>query len=63
VAALVARNANDFIVVHMVRSDGIYVWREFGVRLSVMCWGVWDELGLIRGQKVFTFNLRYKEML
>jgi hypothetical protein len=37
VATLVARNANEAMVALMVGSGGVCVWRESGVRRSVLC--------------------------
>jgi hypothetical protein len=36
------------------------VWRESGVRQSVLSWCVWQESGFRRRQDVFTFNLLKK---
>jgi hypothetical protein len=58
---LVGRNADEAMVMPMVRSGGICVWRESGVRGSVLCWCVWDESGFSRREDVFKFNLVEKE--
>jgi hypothetical protein len=60
VATLVARNANEVAVVCMVAPGGFWIWREFGVRWSVLCW---RELGFDRRQDVCTFNLMRKDTL
>jgi hypothetical protein len=39
------------------------VWRESGVRRSVLCWCVRQEFGFSRREDIFTFNLIYKEFL
>jgi hypothetical protein len=39
------------------------VWPESEVRLSVLCWCVWQESGFIRLEDVFTFNLLYNKIL
>jgi hypothetical protein len=36
-ATLVARNANEAMVTPVVGSGGVCVWRESGVRRSVLC--------------------------
>jgi hypothetical protein len=43
----------------MVGSDGVWVWRESGVRLSVLCLCVWQESGFSRSEDVSTFDLTY----
>jgi hypothetical protein len=62
-ATLAARNTNEAMVAPMVGSGGICVWRESGVRRSVLCWCVWQESDFSRREDVFTFNLVYKEIL
>jgi hypothetical protein len=47
----------------VVGSGVVCVWREFGVRQSVLCWCVWQESDFSRREDVFTVNLQYKEML
>jgi hypothetical protein len=47
-------------VAPVVGSSVVCVWRESGVRRSVLCWCVWQESGLSRCEDVFTFNLFYK---
>jgi hypothetical protein len=59
----IAVNANEAMVAPMVGSDGVCVWRESGVRQSVLCWCVWQESGFSRREGVFTINLLYKEKL
>jgi hypothetical protein len=49
-------------VAPMVGSGGVCVWRESGVRRSVLCWCVWQESGFSRREDVFTFNLLHKEI-
>jgi hypothetical protein len=44
------------MVAPMVRSGGVYVWRESGVRRSVLCWCVWQESGFRCREDVLTFN-------
>jgi hypothetical protein len=58
-----SKNANEAIVAPMVGSGGVCVWRESGVRGSVLCWCVWQESGFNRHEDVFIFNSLYKEML
>jgi hypothetical protein len=41
---------------------GVCVWRESGVRRSVLCWSVWLESGFRSCEVVFTFNVLYKEI-
>jgi hypothetical protein len=43
VATLVARNANEVMVVLMVGSGRVCVWWEFGDRRSVLCRCVWQS--------------------
>jgi hypothetical protein len=62
-ATLVARNTNEVMVAPVVGSGGVCVWRESGVRRSVLCWCVWQESGFSHREDVFTFNLVYKEIL
>jgi hypothetical protein len=47
---------------HMVGSDGVCVWRESGVRRSVLCWRVWQESGFSRREDVFTLKSIYMEL-
>jgi hypothetical protein len=61
-ATLAARNANEALVARMVGSGGVCVWRESGVRRSVLCWCVWQESGFSRREDVSTINLLYKEI-
>jgi hypothetical protein len=61
VATLVARNENEAMVVPMIGSGGVCVWRESGARRSVLCWSVWQDSGFIRREDVFTFNLVEKK--
>jgi hypothetical protein len=56
VATLEARSANEAIVDPMVGSAGVYVWREYGVRWSVLRWFVWWESGSSLCEGVFTLN-------
>jgi hypothetical protein len=42
---------------------GVCVWRESGVRRSVLCWRVWQESGFSRSEDVFRFNLVYEDIL
>jgi hypothetical protein len=42
-------------------SGGVRVWRESGVRRSVLCWCVWQESGFSRCEDVLTFNLVCKD--
>jgi hypothetical protein len=43
-----------------VGSGGVCVWRESGVRRSILCWCVWQESGFSHREDVFTFNLLLK---
>jgi hypothetical protein len=54
VVTLEARNANEAMVAPMLGSGGIYVWRESGVRRSVLCRYFWQESGFSRHEDVFT---------
>jgi hypothetical protein len=56
VANLVARNANEVMVVPIVGSGGVCVWWESGVWRSVLCWCVWQESGFSRREDVFTLK-------
>jgi hypothetical protein len=56
-ATLVVRNANEALVAPTVGSGGVYVWRESGVRRSVLCLCIWQESGFSRREDAFTFNL------
>jgi hypothetical protein len=50
VTTLVARNANKAMVALMAGSGGVFVWRESGVRWSVVLVrlaGIWPQLPLI----------------
>jgi hypothetical protein len=40
----------------MVGSRGVCVWRESGVRRSVLCWCIWQESDSSHREDVFTFN-------
>jgi hypothetical protein len=57
VATLVARNTNEAMVTLVVGSGGVCVWRDSGVRRSVLCWCVWQESGFSHREDVITFNL------
>jgi hypothetical protein len=46
----------------VVGSGGVCVWRESGIRRSVLCWCVWQEFGFSRREDVFTLNLLYTEI-
>jgi hypothetical protein len=46
-----------------VGCGGVCVWRESGVRLSVLCWCVWQESGFSRREDVFIFTLVYKDII
>jgi hypothetical protein len=59
VTTLVVRNANEAVAARVAGSGGIYVWRESGVRGSVLCWCVLEESRFSRREDVFTFNLVY----
>jgi hypothetical protein len=58
---LVARNVKVamvmVVVVLMVLSGGVCIWRQSGVRRSILCWFVWLEPRLNRLGHVFAFNL------
>jgi hypothetical protein len=56
-----ARYAKEAMVAPMVGYGGVCVWREPGVRRSVLCWCVWQESGFSRRENVFTFNLLKKK--
>jgi hypothetical protein len=61
---VVARNENEAMVMPVVGSGGVCVWRlEFGDRWSVLCWCFWQESGFGRREDVFTFNLIYEDIL
>jgi hypothetical protein len=47
----------------MVGPGGVCVWRESEVRLSVLCWCVWQESGFSCLDDIPRFNLVYKVML
>jgi hypothetical protein len=49
----VARNANEAVMAPMVGYGGVCVWREPGVRRSVLFWCVWQECGFGRLEDVF----------
>jgi hypothetical protein len=59
---VVTRNVTEAMVAPMGVS-GICVWREPGVRRSVLCCCVWQESGLSRRENIFKFNLVYKDTL
>jgi hypothetical protein len=63
VTILIARNANEAVVVPMVGSGGVCIWQKSGVRQSVLCWCVWEECGFGPFEDVFTFSLVHKEIL
>jgi hypothetical protein len=44
----------------VVGSGGFCVWREAGVRRSVLCWCVWEESGLSDCQYVFSHLINFK---
>jgi hypothetical protein len=50
-------NLNETTLTHVVSCGGVWVQRESGVRLSVLCWYVWQESGFSLREHVFTFNL------
>jgi hypothetical protein len=50
-------------VTPMVEYGEVCVWRESGVRRSILCRCVWQESGFNRREDVFTFCLLHKEML
>jgi hypothetical protein len=54
---------NCIMVESMVGSGGVCVWRESGVRRSVLCCCVWQESGFSPSEDVSTFNLVSKEIL
>jgi hypothetical protein len=56
-------NKQELMVAPMVWSGEACVWRESGVRRSVLCWGVCHESGLSRCEDVFTFDLVHDEIL
>jgi hypothetical protein len=62
VATLVARNANEAVVVLMVGSGDICIWRNSGVwsQAVVLCWCFWQETGFSRHEDGFTLNLLKK---
>jgi hypothetical protein len=47
----------------MVGSGGVCVWRESGVRRSVLCWCIWQESGFSRREDIFAFDLLHLEIL
>jgi hypothetical protein len=61
VATVVARNANEAMVVLVVASGGVSLRRESAVKLWVLCYCAWQESGFNRRENVFTFNLLLKE--
>jgi hypothetical protein len=61
VATLVPISGNEAMVAPMVGAGGVCVWRECGVRRSVLCWCVWQESGFSRREDVFAFILLYKK--
>jgi hypothetical protein len=62
-ATAVVRNAKEAMVAPMVGSGGVCVWRESGVRRSVLCCAFGKESGFSRREDVFTFNLIKKDIL
>jgi hypothetical protein len=50
-------------MVPTVESSGVCVWRESGIRRSVLCRCVWQESGFSRREDVFTFDLLYKKII
>jgi hypothetical protein len=50
---MAVRNAEEAMATPMVGCDGVCVWRDFGIRLSVLCWCVWQESGFSRREDVF----------
>jgi hypothetical protein len=58
VTTVVARNAHEAMVAPMVESGGVWTWWESGVRLSVLCWCVWQESGFSRREDVSTYRKR-----
>lgn len=46
---------------HGDASGEVCVWREYGVRLSVLCYYVWQESDFRLCGDVYTFNLVYKD--
>jgi hypothetical protein len=53
---LAARNVDE---VHMVGSDGVFIWRESGVRLSVLCSCVYSSLASV-AMKTFLHSVYLK---
>jgi hypothetical protein len=62
VVTLIPRNANEAVVVPMVLSGRICVWRESGVKLSV-CVGIFFAINFLKKKfyKLFTFSAIYKD--
>jgi hypothetical protein len=60
VAILIARNANDVMVMPVVGSGGVCIWQNSGVRQLVVCRCVLEESVFGCCEDVFTFNLVYK---
>jgi hypothetical protein len=59
---VVERKANEAMIAPMVGSGGVCVWRESGVRQSVLrC--VWQEFGFSHRKDVFIFNTLYKNII
>jgi hypothetical protein len=63
VATVVASKANEPTFPLQVGSAEVCVWWESRVRHSVLCFCVWQVSGFSRREKVFVFNLVYKEIL
>jgi hypothetical protein len=47
----------------MVGSEGVWVWRESGVRRSVLCWCICHESSFNRREDVFIIDLFFKDIL
>jgi hypothetical protein len=59
---LVARIANEAMVVPVMGCGKVCIWQESGVRWLVLCWCFLQESGFSHREDVFTFNLFFKEI-
>jgi hypothetical protein len=51
---------NKAMMAPVMGSGEVCVWRESGVRQSILCWCIWQGYGFSRREDVFTLNLVYK---
>jgi hypothetical protein len=61
VETVVSVNENEAVVAPIVGSGGVCVWRESGVKRSVLCCCVWQESGFNGREDVSHFIYFFKK--